>query len=280
MGSFGSKSGNVTVGGQQVNVKQWGPSEIICDLPTNLAGDVYVEIQGRKSNVVPLTEWRGQLRYTSNSNIASNYTITCDFHFRADIHGFREVPHEKPSVGVIRTHAARDSKCRWEVSGTPYSPTCTFEYSGSGEWIYEGTYSSNYSNYTGSFLLYWAIHPTEKTIDFTWRIYVDDAITRTTTCSGKTTTSQFPLYNGDSYYNDVPYIFKDNKCSFCGYGVRDGVCLYCFVLNLDDNFAGQPGAMEKTYSYPPYLTIDISLEWDRIEPNHVPDPHNTPASLK
>jgi len=74
-GSFGLETteGKVFIGGQEVAVEVWGEDEIRCTLADDgpaSAGDVYVEVRGRKSNVRRITRYTLQgtyrLRYEGN----------------------------------------------------------------------------------------------------------------------------------------------------------------------------------------------------------------------
>jgi len=130
LGYFGAKQGKVKINGHLVTVKSWEASSVKLALPSSgpgSAGPVVVEVDGRHSNTVPLTEWRGQFRYTQEDNShgpSLERRATFDLHFRADVHSFRRIPHEAPhprgkstSRGVANFFSAKDSKVDWAFSG-------------------------------------------------------------------------------------------------------------------------------------------------------------------
>lgn len=131
-GTFGTKQGAVSVGGTPVTVSQWSDSEITCDLsdPT-LAGDVVVEVEGRKSNPVPLTEWHGTFTFTKKDG-GRTTKFTFKLHMRADIHSYREKSGGeviKPSMKPLAIdwykmqYIAKDSSASYECTGSGSSGT-------------------------------------------------------------------------------------------------------------------------------------------------------------
>lgn len=181
-------------------------------MPPDLAGDVYVETNGNKSNVVPLTEWKGQFRQTRHPVTPPfqplTITITCDVHFRADIQGWS-------SIGV---HAVKGPKCRWQGSGSVQDDLCIRTFSGSGERIYDGGTFHDYYSYI--FTLIWDIYPQEKKVNFEilFSEYVDPVIGTTICLSG---------FNYKAPYSTA---IDEN-----------------ILLNLDGNFAVEAGIFENYF---------------------------------
>lgn len=111
-GMFGTDPGaskrRVIVGGTDMLVYDWQPQIIFCFIPNTGAGSVgpvHVEVDGvtgpsssikRKSNVVNITEWHGLFTYKQDDYQSLEGKIVIDARLRADIHPFRDVPHETP----------------------------------------------------------------------------------------------------------------------------------------------------------------------------------------
>jgi hypothetical protein len=97
IGLFGSDFSDlkVTLNDQPVTVQNSTPGQLTCMLdPTtqNTGGDVKVIIHGDTSNVVRLTEWKGQVMVSGTFPGSVGYSVFFDFHFRADVHSFRTAP--------------------------------------------------------------------------------------------------------------------------------------------------------------------------------------------
>lgn len=132
IGMFGSDPGSrgrLIVGGTELPILEWTPTMITAFIPNaglGSAGPVWVEVDGltgpsssvkRKSNVVNLTEWRGQFTLTHHDAGSLLATIVVNAHLRADIHRFRYVPHETPQPYAIIFSAAEDSYGTVNTSG-------------------------------------------------------------------------------------------------------------------------------------------------------------------
>jgi hypothetical protein len=99
-GWFGSEQGKVTVNGTPVTVHDWDPDRVQVTIPRSgpgSYGDVIVEVDGRKSNAVPLTEWRGTLEWWFAPDTAFEQRMSWDVHMRADIHSLRTVLDDAPT---------------------------------------------------------------------------------------------------------------------------------------------------------------------------------------
>ncbi len=111
-GEFGSDRGNhgtVTVNGQPVSVKFWSPDSLLCYLDgtgSQATGKVQTYViptagnptpdEKQLSNPVNISEWNGTMEYTLSGPDSLNADLKMGVHFRADVHPFREKPHQKP----------------------------------------------------------------------------------------------------------------------------------------------------------------------------------------
>lgn len=97
-GNFGDRRGSVEIDGSTPkeidgstpNCKDpdWSNSEITCGLPPSGGGQVTVEVDGRRSNPVKLTEWHFILKNGAGVDWDQNSSMF-DLWFRADIHCYR-----------------------------------------------------------------------------------------------------------------------------------------------------------------------------------------------
>jgi len=136
----GAENRLVTIDGTQVFPASdgWTPEKITLDLPkaekAGGAGDVVVEVRGHKSNAVPLTLWRTQLRYEARLYPPNlQQAITYNVLLRADIHPYREKPgQELIDPDVPLTAYAPDSSGTWAWSGSGVMDDLTWTCNGSG----------------------------------------------------------------------------------------------------------------------------------------------------
>ncbi|MFQ5401618.1 MAG: hypothetical protein ACE5E7_18725 [Anaerolineae bacterium] len=138
LGMFGSEKGTVTIGGQSADVRNWEQELVVvhlADTGPGSAGDVVVKVRDHESNAVPLTEWRGEIRYsTTADSLAPNLNsyIVMKVHFRADVHPYREEPGHDPVEREVTFVLAGDSSATWKMEGSATRDGTTFEISGSG----------------------------------------------------------------------------------------------------------------------------------------------------
>jgi hypothetical protein len=144
-GMFGTDPGSghraVKINDQALDVIEWQPNLIRCDLPVagaSAAGTVVVEVGAganpRLSNAVNLTEWRGEMKYERDDPGNQRADMTLKVHFRADVHSFRDKPHETPWETTVLFGAMRDASMEVTAGGT-YSRTqgdCTDTFPMSG----------------------------------------------------------------------------------------------------------------------------------------------------
>ncbi|MBK9115344.1 MAG: hypothetical protein IPM22_06820 [Betaproteobacteria bacterium] len=139
-GDFGSPTPKVTVGGRELNLKQWSNSKIVAELPSSGAGssgDVIVEVQGIRSNARQLTKWTIPLAYQwldwerkKGLKIEGDGKVI----FRADVGGYRLEPAEQPRYLVRGGVSNRESSLKVTASGTHSDGSCTYTASGSEEY--------------------------------------------------------------------------------------------------------------------------------------------------
>ncbi|MGC4118855.1 MAG: hypothetical protein QM765_30685 [Myxococcales bacterium] len=113
----------------------WGESEIVATLDaSDLDGAVEVEVDGRMSNAVPLTAWRGsfhlQTRNVSNFPPGMSTDVDCTLHLRADVHDYREEPGTPPSKAWVRFDSVEGSSCSAAMSGSHTESGTTWTASG------------------------------------------------------------------------------------------------------------------------------------------------------
>jgi len=104
-GLFGNDPGaskrKVTIADTPVEVKNWAPDKVTCDIPNfgeGSVGDVVVAVNDHKSNKVPLTEWNIKFTYTRHSWGSLTDTFHINAHIRADVHKWRDRPHQAPNT--------------------------------------------------------------------------------------------------------------------------------------------------------------------------------------
>jgi hypothetical protein len=119
----------VTVNGTDVPVKAWKADKLACTLPAadqpGGAGPVVVKVRGIKSNVVPITLWRGRVEYEYHSTgdtKKADYKQTMDFNMvlRGDVHAHRNAPGAEPVGRAALLQSARGSRGVYPCSGSEY----------------------------------------------------------------------------------------------------------------------------------------------------------------
>jgi hypothetical protein len=91
-GIFGAQedSSMVTVGGTELSNCDWGPTQVVCDIPPGGSGDVVASKRDHDSNAVPLTEWTGTIDYQETNDFSSMVAeVKATVSFRADLHAYR-----------------------------------------------------------------------------------------------------------------------------------------------------------------------------------------------
>ena len=135
VGRFGSKEGEVTIGGHKRQIKKWEPERIVVDLPRTgdgARGPVQVLVHGVKSNLRQLTEWTIPMHYTYA--IMEHVGLVVDgpgtVRLRADVGGSRDVPGEAPVQTTRYAYDTRDSQFTLTGRGALPTPQCTLVWTG------------------------------------------------------------------------------------------------------------------------------------------------------
>jgi hypothetical protein len=138
-GEFGQNGDpRITVGGQELSIKEQDENDIIADIPEDATGETKVEILDHESNPVPLTQWQGQfdIKGDLDGSKGPHFEGTLKFRFRSDIHSFRHLyPEDPPDQPISRMAVGtfeRDSELQYEFSGTFVSGDYEYKYTGSG----------------------------------------------------------------------------------------------------------------------------------------------------
>jgi hypothetical protein len=135
-GMFGEQPGQVYIDKQLIDGVDWQKGLIRVPVDDTMAGPVYVEQRGRKSNEVLLTEWRGEMNFVGDAGQLGKDLIieaSFDLHLRADIHMFREVPWEVPVLRTVTISAAGDSESKFRAFGTSSQTGMNITAFGEGE---------------------------------------------------------------------------------------------------------------------------------------------------
>ena len=165
-GMFGTDPGSdkrkVKMNDQALDVLDWQPSFVRCDLPetgSNASGTVVVEVGDgatpRRSNAVNLTEWIGEMVYERDDPGDQAIHMTMHVRFRADIHSFRDKPGEQPFETTVLFNSMHESSVEIQSGGsfvkTEGNCIDTFQFGGSVNYEspYETSQFGNW-NYLGS----------------------------------------------------------------------------------------------------------------------------------
>jgi len=124
-GLFGNDPGEskrkVTIADTLVEVSEWAPDMVTCDIPNfgeGSVGDVVVTVNDHKSNKVPLTEWTIPFTYTRRYWGSLQDTFHVNVHIRADIHSWRDKPRETPTKPtVVPFNGMADMDGDWKSEG-------------------------------------------------------------------------------------------------------------------------------------------------------------------
>jgi hypothetical protein len=175
-------------GSTSLSVVMWSRVMITCVLPsgspgastTGTSGYVVVEVSGRESNAVPLTEWSGQILATASGDQSIQEKGTMNFSLRGDVHLYRKdfscpagVSDAYAPVGtVVVGHATPYSTCDYVANGTAsYSPpkNDVLEQSVTGN----GQIRSVASVATGPDAIYVGVTPATGTDDDSFDMYME-----------------------------------------------------------------------------------------------------------
>lgn len=142
-GKFGSASATrkVFIGGQDMTALSTFDNDSntinITNLPVTGAGshgDVYVTVNGIKSNVVQITDWKGDFIVTVKRNGNETITVTYTVHLRGILNSLRDLPGQTPklpSLGQVDVTGA-DGSALYDATGVDDGPTVRETISRSG----------------------------------------------------------------------------------------------------------------------------------------------------
>jgi hypothetical protein len=279
-GSFGDETSpgthKVTINNQEVEIDVWTEGLIYCKIRPSgpgSAGDVVVHVGEHKSAPRRLTEWRGQINYTYQSEGSLKETITFKVHLRADVHHYRKDAGEKPvsipmpDVLVPMQTIAKDSEAWYTIGG-------------------EGTSSSSTGPCSSNYKAQWAAGqgsiPFKKmpdatlagkefsvTAEFTGRVFHLDFFTAVEEVSTETLTVTTVCPDGD---------FTQSQSGKIGLGSIPAE-LKKITLVLDNNFnlqAGKkevkmPGHGSLEYNAGAVPTFPVTMQWNKIQANFAPE---------
>ena len=175
-GFFGKDPGplkrRVTVGDSMVQTYEWKTDAIKCIIPRfgqGSVGDVVVEAGEHKSNAVPLTEWTVPFVWTRTSFGNLRDVMRMNIHLRADVHSYRNKPHEEPiKPKAVEFKSMVDSDGTWLSAGSGTDKTnednpVKYAWSGSGNMYNKTPMTAPY----GTLRAYGKINVETRTIQFT-----------------------------------------------------------------------------------------------------------------
>ena len=153
-GNFGDAPGagahSVTYGGTPLDILSWTSTSILVQVPNQVpSGEMQVAVGVRKSETVPITEWKIPFTYTLIGKGTLKQVIHVDCHLRADIRGIRNGPGDLfPSWIPIQTWALYDTSGQLDASGTYTDPGgTTTTWSGGGILPWTGDPASTATNF-------------------------------------------------------------------------------------------------------------------------------------
>ena len=185
------------------------------------AGYVRVEIDGRKSNVVPLTMWKGTFTYTEKSLGSLEVTATSDVKFRGCIQEFRVRPGQKTlhGTGPMTQQVYQDLKGQWQAKGVYTEEDRTITWSGNGDIKPNPPHDPTFSNVFGLVVAANDISPGEHSlkVNFTLYFFIQpgfrEEIRTKTSCSSGDNKLQPPdiLVNNFMVLDTSDYSFDEGK---------------------------------------------------------------------
>lgn len=282
-GDFGEDpgtDGQVTVNGVARNIQVWTSQFIQCDIANfgpGSVGPVQVGKRGdyggltpltfRESNVVNLTEWQGQMRYTRNEIGSLAMAATFDLHFRADVHTYRDVPGGPLIAPTFRQcYQMQDAQATISVSGSYQfcaAGACDlFEWFGSTPIpLFDVNNVGNHSQFEfiGDFQL------SDSQLFLGENLEVLSGLTERTTVDGP----------GQHYVLYDTLTMQDVKDS----GLYDNNDSNQFIMDFQPGFA-LPAGVRIFITHNLFRGIDatstatLRMEWDAMTPNYPSDPED------
>jgi len=274
-GMFGTDPGpagrSVKINGQSLDVIEWDPYQIRCDLPqsgANSAGTVVVEVGSganpRVSNPVNITEWSGDLTYERQDPGDQHLQMRLKVRFRADVHSFRDQPHEPPFETIVLFGTMHDASVSITTGGS-YSQVqgnCTDTFAFGGSVSFPSPYETTQD---GGWDYYGSVDTQNRELQlnmYLFALFGGSTWTRSgpPECGPFTTPMWISVTIEDCLFDDVA-----------------GPGLKAFLMGMNPDFS-VPADNRGPWTVPPNmsplmgLTGEVSMRWDAMTSNHPPDP--------
>ncbi|MDH5422104.1 MAG: hypothetical protein OEY55_09895 [Acidimicrobiia bacterium] len=271
-GMFGSESDTIQMcpnananasACQSLPTGSWGTGMVVGkveDEGPKSAGWVRVVVDGRMSNLVPLTEWRGQINYQASAdalapNLLNKLSLTV--HLRADVHLARERPWDNPASRTIEIEAVGDSWGSWSASGSSSQGGGTFTLKGSGDMPVgedQPDHEGAHFLFIGTLVVTDIGDPPELVdVNIHAHLSSDSEAKLTISAEGLNQTTGFPLLLTDVLFG------RDFELD-AEYAIRDG------EVEASGGVGGAP-------SMGP-----AKLSWKKMDARHAPDVNHPPAA--
>jgi hypothetical protein len=216
----------------------------------------------RTSNEVNLTTWETQLVYYRDEPGNMQATMTMDIHFRADIHSFRDVPHETPWETTVLFSWMRDASNTIATSGS-YSQTL-------------GQCTDTFNFLRGADLG----PPGQPTPDGTW-YYFGSVDTRARTL--QLNMQVIALFNAGNWQHSGPAecapfgqdIYAGIQIEPCLFDETQGMTAFRMQMGQDYDVQGDDrGPCDAVPLMAPLagFTSQATVTWPTFTPNFPPDP--------
>lgn len=217
------------------------------------AGYVRIEIDGRTSNVVPLTMWKGTVTYTEKSLGSLEVMATTDVKFRGCIQEFRVRPGQKTlhCTGPMTQQVYQDLKGRWQAKGVYKEEDRTITWSGNGDIKPHPPHDPTYSNVFTLVAVSTDISPNEHSSKLTF---------------------VFGFFLQPGFREEIR---TKTSCSSSDNGLKPPDLLVNTVMNLNpsDYSFGEDtiGPVYQRKDSPPYWDNHLcELKWTKMEAKYTP----------
>jgi len=264
-GLFGSVEGEVTINDVPTPVTHWTRDTVAVKLPAKgpgSAGDVIVTVYKHESNAVPLTEWRGEIRYDFVSQLPAPDLLTevvIQSHFRADVHPYREEPGKPPEERDIHFVLAGDSTAEWQMTGHSVQKGATFDLEGGGALPLEKVQPDHGD---GHFGLIGTLETSGMLIGNPPQI----------------TGLDFHIHTSDNPTEGILKMSYPGGSQESGYPIPQTDALYDLTLALERDFSIKAGQRQSQTIRGQSVSMmgTGTLEWEQIQASFAPDLSNLP----
>ena len=265
-GLFGSEEGEVTIKCVSTPVTHWAQDVIAVQLPvegSGSAGDVIVKVLGHESNTVPLTEWRGEMRYVFVSQLPApdlRTEVVIQAHFRADVHPYRKEPGKPPEERQdVHFVLADDSTAEWQMTGRSTQGGATFDLEGGGVLLLEKEQPDHGS---GHFGLIGTLNTKGILLGNPPQI----------------TGLDFHIHRSDDPTEGTLTMTYQGGSKESGYPIPQTDALYDVTLSLEHDWSIKAGQRQSQTirGHSVSMMGTGTLEWDQIQAKFAPDLTNLP----